>query len=261
MSHGIPNAACPLVYLPGLDGTGRLLHRQNALHEQYVVHCVRYPQHSPNSYTELARLGIDALERTGPGIVLAESFGGAVALTLALARPELVRRMVLVNTFAYFPRRPLIHLVAGVGRWFPHKPSHPITRGFRNLFFFSADIPPGERTEWWDRTADVPMSAYGDRLRMITTLDLRPRLAAVHVPTLVVFAADDRVVPPAAGRELARLLPKARLLQMRVGHAAMIHPRLDIACLLADPGYWPGVGAGMVAAGSASSFRDGNRES
>ena len=40
-------------------------------------------------------------------VILAESFGGAVALTLALARPDLVGRLVLVNTFAHFPARPL----------------------------------------------------------------------------------------------------------------------------------------------------------
>jgi pimeloyl-ACP methyl ester carboxylesterase len=247
-----PNTRPPLVYLPGLDGTGRLLHRQPALHEQFAVHCVSYPQHTPNTYGGLAGLGIEVLERTGPGVVLAESFGGAVALTLALTRPELVHRLVLVNTFAYFPRRPLIHLIASVGRWFPRKPSHPMTRGFRGWFFFSPEIPPAERTEWWDRTGDVPMSAYGDRLRLITALDLRSKLEAIRVPALVVTAPNDRVVPPPAGRELARLLPKARLLERSVGHAAMIHPGLDVARLLADPAHWPARAEAIAAVADTS---------
>src|SRR5262245_32611003 len=126
----------PLIYLPGLDGTGRLLHRQPELHRAYDVHCVAYPQNTPNTYRELAGLAAEHFDKTGPGIVLAESFGGAVALTLALARPELVERLVLVNTFAYFPRRWLISLAAYFGRFLPAQSSHSATRGVRGRFFF-----------------------------------------------------------------------------------------------------------------------------
>ncbi len=230
---------CPLVYLPGLDGTGRLLHRQPALHQQYEVHCASYPQDHPSTYAQLAGLAIRHLEKAGPGVLLAESFGGAVALTAALARPELVRRMVLVNTFAYYPRQPVIRLAAWLGRWLPHRPSHPMTRGLRGVFFFPPDVSAPERAEWWDRTADVPMSAFGHRFPMIAALDLRERLPSIDVPTLVLAARNDRVVPPTAGKDLARRLPRARLIQPPVGHAALIHPLIDVARLLADAAYWP----------------------
>src|SRR5215207_6323956 len=108
-----------LLYLAGLDGTGRLLHRQQQLHEDYQVECVAYPQDAVHSYGELADLAIGALERAGGGVVLAESFGGAVALLATLRRPELVRRLVLVNTFAYFPRGAIINLFAWLGRYLP----------------------------------------------------------------------------------------------------------------------------------------------
>jgi pimeloyl-ACP methyl ester carboxylesterase len=228
-----------LVYLPGLDGTGRLLFRQPELFEKYEVRCVSYPQNRATTYEELADMGIAALEGSSgrqPGIVLTESFGGAVALTLALRRPELVERLVLINTFAFFPRRGIIHLLAGVGPFLPAQPSHPATRGVRGLFFFAPEIPPSERDEWWNRTEDVPMSAFGWRFGLIAGLDLRPRLAEINIPALVLAAPNDRVVPPAAGRELARRLPRARLLQKAVGHAALIHPQVDVARLLA--GEW-----------------------
>jgi 3-oxoadipate enol-lactonase len=174
-----------------------------------------------------------------PGVVLAESFGGAVALTLALRHPGLVERLLLVNTFAYFPTRWFIRLAAWGSRFLPPQPSHPATRWFRGLFFFAPDIPPRERAAWWERTRGVTMRAMGDRTRLIADLDLRPQLARIQIPALVVVAPNDRVVPPRAGRELARLLPRARLLQRPVGHAALIHPQLDIAQLLVERHYWP----------------------
>ena len=241
------SARPPLIYLPGLDGTGRLLHRQPALYESYNVHCVAYPQDRPATYAELASLGITHLEQTGPGVVLAESFGGAVALTLALQRPDLVRRLVLINTFAYFPSRFLIHLAAWAGRFFPPRPSPPASRGLRGPFFFAPDIPEEERQAWWQRTGDVPMRGFGYRLKLIAGLDLRSRLSSIEIPALVLVAPNDRVVPCRAGMELARLLPSAHVVKVRAGHAALIHPGVNIARLLADPSCWP---ADRVATGA-----------
>jgi pimeloyl-ACP methyl ester carboxylesterase len=220
-----------LVYLPGIDGTGRLLFRQPRLFERFDVRCVQYPQDRPNTYPELAGLAQSNLEPEG-GIVLAESFGGAVALTLALARPDLVHRLVFVNTFAWFPRQPLIRLLAFVGRYLPRIPASRRARALRGSFFFPDGISESDQEAWWDRTADVPMSAYGRRFGLIAGLDLRPRLKEIEIPTIVIVSPDDRIVPPTAGRLLAKMLPQASLVQKRAGHAAMIHPDVDIAALL-----------------------------
>jgi pimeloyl-ACP methyl ester carboxylesterase len=248
-----PTDRAPLIYLPGLDGTGRLLHRQPRLHARYDVHCVGYPQEDRHTYADLVACAAAPLEKAGPGVVLAESFGGAVALMLTLQRPELVRRLVLVNTFAYFPRRALIGLFAWLGRFFPPMPGHPATRPVRGIFFFSPAIPSEDRTQWWERTADVPLNAYGHRFQLIGGLDLRPRLSEVRTPALVLAAPDDRVVPVCAGRALARRLPNARLINSRVGHAALIHPQVDVAELLEDPRHWPDVSDAATALSRAGS--------
>jgi hypothetical protein len=36
----VSNSRTPLVYAPGIDGTGRLLFRQTQLHEAFDVRCV-----------------------------------------------------------------------------------------------------------------------------------------------------------------------------------------------------------------------------
>jgi pimeloyl-ACP methyl ester carboxylesterase len=220
-----------LVYLPGIDGTGRLLYRQPALLERYDVRCVSYAQDRAGTYEDLVALGEAELEPAG-GDVLAESFGGAPALLLALRRPDLVKRLLLVNTFAHFPRQPLIALLAFLGKYLPRRPGSVWTRGLRGRFFFPPDIPIAEHAAWWDRTADVPLWAYGQRLALIAKLDLRPRLREIAVPTTVFVSPNDRVVPPPAGRLLAKRLPNARLVELPAGHAALIHPKVDAARLL-----------------------------
>jgi pimeloyl-ACP methyl ester carboxylesterase len=231
-----------LIYIPGLDGTGKLLHGQPDLFDAYDVICESYPTDRPTTYEELAATAathLEALAGGRPAIVLAESFGGGVALTLALNRPELIERLLLVNTFAHFPKRGLIGLAAWLGRYFPERPSPLWTRALRAPFFFSPDVPAAARQGWWERTGGVPAGAFGRRLRQIVGLDLRPRLHEITLPVQVLAAPDDRVVPPRAGRELARLLPRAKLLEMRVGHAALVHPKVNVCQLLAEPSYWP----------------------
>jgi pimeloyl-ACP methyl ester carboxylesterase len=222
-----------LVYLPGIDGTGRLLHRQPRLSAEYDLRCVAYPQDRSTTYLELARLGAEALGPEG-GIVLAESFGGGVALTLALAWPDRVKRLALVNTFAWYPHSKLIALMSLANPFLPGRPFPPRSRGLRGRLFFPAGTPTDDQDEWWSRTSDVPLWAYGMRLGMIARLDLRARLPRIEAPCSVVVSTNDRVVPPSAGRLLARQIPGARLYEGRYGHAAMIHPQLDMAAILQD---------------------------
>lgn len=145
---------------------------------------------------------------------------------------------MLANTFAYHPDRLHIGLGLAFSVLFPTRPSLPIPCPLRGVFFFSPDIPAAERAKWFDRTADEPISAYGYRMRLLARVDLRAHLRKLHVPVPVIAAADDRVVLSQAGRELTRLLPQARLWMPCVGHAALIHPCVDMAAVLADPRYW-----------------------
>jgi pimeloyl-ACP methyl ester carboxylesterase len=220
---------CPLLYLPGIDGTGRLLHRQDGLHRRFDVTCAAYPQDDAHSYRDLVEIGRRHLEQSGPAVVLAESFGGAVALMLALERSDLVRRLVLVNTFAYYPRRLSIDALGLIGPWLPNRPTPAFTRPLRSYFFFGAEVPEAERNDWWERTADVPLLAYGHRFRLLRDLDLRARLSEIAVPAIVFVSPNDWVVPPAAGRLIAGRLPNARTISIPAGHAALVDPRVDVA--------------------------------
>lgn len=228
----------PVVYLPGIDGTGRLLYRQERLHAEYAVRCVSYPQDDRHTYADLVRLGIRALEETGSGVLLAESFGGAVALMVALERPDLVRRLVLVNTFARYPRRLWIDVAGWLGPWLPMRPALAASRSIRGFVFFGPGVPKVERDEWWQHTADVPMRVYGHRCRLLRDVDLLPRLSDVRAPAVIFTAPNDWVVPAPAGRLIAKRLPRAKLLALPTGHAALIDRRIDVAAWLDEPSYW-----------------------
>lgn len=248
---GGPSA--PLIYLPGVDGTGELLLGTAArLIERFRLIRLRYElvPGTPlvgDGYAELAgSVGkcLDRLEveRT---LVLAESFGVGVALRLALEQPERVAGLALVNGFAHYEGR-LRMLVASVtGRLLP-----PALFALgRRLFgprLFGPRLDKSTAHAFLQVSSSVLDADYRRRLAMIRRLDLRDRLGDVRTP-VALFASDrDSVVNSVrAARHMAELLPDATLEVLpRSGH--LVLPLADepwverLTALAARAGLTPG---------------------
>ena len=99
-------AGPPVVVLHGLLGRARnWLSIARALEPSYAVHLVDLRNHGASpwsaemSYAAMARDVAALIERlaTGPVRLIGHSMGGKVAMVLALTRPELVERLIVVD--------------------------------------------------------------------------------------------------------------------------------------------------------------------
>jgi pimeloyl-ACP methyl ester carboxylesterase len=152
--------------------------------------------------------------------LVALSMGGYVSLTLALARPELVRSLVLVGTGAGGPDR--VPRPEHVRAAFAAAQGLPLAEYGRATtpYTFSAGWPERnpERYEAILRarlehptpheTIDMHMTAcyrYYDEGAPVEQLD---------VPALVVHGDEDLIVPVENGRMLAARLPNARYVEL-----------------------------------------------
>ena len=151
------------------------------------------------------------LDHLGMGSVhvLGASYGGEIGLLLAALAPERVRSLVAVTVADYADeamRRDgeewcaLLGAAVDVesrGRFHEHLIEAVYSDGFRERFGEElaarkaqvAAMPDG----WWHGLVQI-FDAVAD-------LDLRPHLAAIRCPTLIVMAANDCLMP--AGRTLA----------------------------------------------------------
>jgi pimeloyl-ACP methyl ester carboxylesterase len=169
----------PVAYLPGASGRAAVLRPiAERLARRRVPHLVDYPglSYSPapdgvDSLDELAHYLVATLPARFDAVAL--SMGGALALRIALAHPERVRRLVLVTT------------AGGIDM-----------RGFG-----AVDWRPAFRA----RRPDAPAWFLDD------AIDLTPRLPGVRAPTLLVFGGRDAIAPVAAGKHLRAHLPSAVL--------------------------------------------------
>lgn len=80
---------------------------------------------------------------------------------------------------------------------------------------FAPSMSPAERDAFgaYQRTASTAQAA-GDLLQLVYEYDVRDLLPRVDVPTLVLHRVGDRAVPLKAGREIAALVPGARLVEL-----------------------------------------------
>ena len=171
---------------------------------------------------------MDALDMARAHVVGA-SLGGMVAQVLAARRPERVASLVSLMSSSGNP-----WVSAGSPRALsailhrPENPSDPalLREHFQHIFevIGSRRLPqrPEEMRALCERAAargyDVRATAR-QLLAVLASGDRRPELDRVCAPTLVIHGLDDPLIPKAAGRDVARHIPGARLLEFEgMGH-------------------------------------------
>ncbi len=216
----------PLFYLPGIDGSGELLlGTAPRLERRFRLTRLCYGGDATGDYATLASSVARCITSTGAerALVLAESFGVAVALQTALDHPARVAGLALVNGFAHYRDRFGLALTRSVFALAPQAWIHATRARFvqRGLFAPRRDDEAlrallGLRGDWFD-------ARYRARLALIQRLDLRARLAAIRC-AVALFAADkDRVVAAVpAAREMQSSLAGSELFVIQdAGHLVL----------------------------------------
>jgi 3-oxoadipate enol-lactonase len=145
-------------------------------------------------------------------IVLGNGYGGFVALQMAIRHPGIASRLILADCGAAFSEsgREAFRNMAAASK---ARGLAAITDvAMRRLFApeFQAQHPDlmRDRREAFLRTDPDVLQAACNAL---AELDLRPELGKVKIPVLVLVGEHDEATPPPMSRELAALLPDARL--------------------------------------------------
>lgn len=151
--------------------------------------------HDDNARDVLARMDEVGMLQA---ILIGHSAGGAVAMLIALQRPDQVLGLVLVATGARLEVSPAV-LAAARRRAEGHPsvmaPSTPAPRMSR-LATLTMQAPP--------------RAVYADLLAN-HRFDAVSRVPAITAPTLVISCSDDRLVPQPLAESLAASIPGAQL--------------------------------------------------
>ncbi|MEG3088297.1 alpha/beta fold hydrolase [Sphingomonas sp. PB4P5] len=197
----------------------------------------------PYTADDMARDAVALLDAVGiqHADLLGISGGATVAQLVAVVRPDRVRSLQLIAANSGNPTIPMPAEPARIASVQQPEPDDSaavlITKRIamrRALAGRSSMI-----TEKKVRAAVAqavarepdPLGYARQGAALIALGDLRARLAAINVPTLVVHGDDDPLISPTAGREVAKVIPGATFLPVAgMGHT--IEPR-DIPTILA----------------------------
>jgi 3-oxoadipate enol-lactonase len=145
-------------------------------------------------------------------IVLGNGYGAFVALQMAIRHPGIASRLILADCGAAFSEqgREAFRNMAAASK---AKGLAAITDvAMRRLFAPEfqerhPDLMQGRREAFLRTDPEV----FRDACNALAELDLRPELGRVKIPVLVLVGEHDEATPPPMSRELAALLPNARL--------------------------------------------------
>jgi 3-oxoadipate enol-lactonase len=190
----------------------------------------------PGPYTidELGRDVLALLDARGVDRALycGVSLGGMVGMWLASHAPDRIAGLGLSCTSAYMPpasgwiQRATAVRSAGTGsiagqvvsRWFTpaYQEAHP-------------EVPAA----FVAGLAATDDEGYAGCCEAIAAMDLRPALASISAPTLVIAGAEDPATPPWHGAAIASGIPGARLRVIRrAAHLANVSNAAEVTALL-----------------------------
>ena len=149
----------------------------------------------------------------GGAVIVAHSFGGRVAISLAARHPGSVKGLVLISSAGVRPRRSL--------------------RRFCKVAAFKLR-----------RRLGMDVSRYGSPdyraaqgcLREVLKLAVRDhqegQLRKICVPVLVIYGKDDRETPPYTAKKIARLVADGAAIGLSGGHFCYLEHAASIAAAI-----------------------------
>ncbi len=229
-------AGCPIVFLHGLVGLND--------HWEDVVRRVRAGCRCIMLELPLLQLtgddcsihGVESLTAQflehhlrEPSVLVGNSFGGHVALRLALHRPDLVRGLVLAGSSGLIEKSMVREIQIHPSReWLVEK--------IGELFFDRSKLSEGDI----DRAHRELSRRAGARAMVRLSRSARrdhlgERIAEIAAPTLLIWGRQDVVTPPEAAEIFHRTIRDSRLVWLdRCGHAPMIECPEEFSASLSE---------------------------
>ncbi len=200
--------------LPGFGLTGPFVETSGE-NDYTLAHYVRFMD------AVFDKLGI------AHAVVGGNSFGGQVALALALAHPARVQQLILVDAAGYavspdtvpigfrLALLPVINRIMEVTL-----PRSVIEASVRSVYGDPARATQEIIERYYQLTLRAGnRRALVARLKQILRDDLGGQLGQIKVPTLILWGGRDQLIPPQAGRQFARDIAGSRLVMFDdLGH-------------------------------------------
>jgi pimeloyl-ACP methyl ester carboxylesterase len=170
----------------------------------------------------LTRLGVSQADVAG------NSFGGRVALSFALAYPERMRKLVLIDAAGMSGQKApgifklaKVPVLSSILRWVT--PRFLVRKNVEEVYGVDARIREDTVDRYYDMARrEGNRAAVLARFRGAPYPDLDDKVGAIRAPTLLLWGARDVWIPLPMGERLHRAIPGSRMIVYPdAGHVSM----------------------------------------
>src|SRR5262245_14546677 len=222
-----------------MDGTGELFYKQApALARSYRVLTFRLRELGRFTYDDLTEDVAAVIRNAGESraTVVGESFGGTIAMQFAIRFPEMVERLVVVNSFPRFRPRWKIEIAAAFAPIIPPQFILLLRLGANFLGLMLDGVGAEDRRRFFQVVRGVKSEGHARRLRLIAELDIENRLSEIRAPTLFIAGTKDYLIKSV--REARTMAARAPDADVKIidgaGHACLLGNKVILADLLAE---------------------------
>jgi pimeloyl-ACP methyl ester carboxylesterase len=172
-----------------------------------------------------------------PLYLCGESFGGCLAISVALHSPELFNRIILINPASAFNRRPWLGLGGPLTGLLPTPLYQLSTLGLLPWLANLERITSGDRQALLEAMQSVPQKTSVWRLSLLGEFRLpETQLNKLTQPVLLIASAADRLLPSSAEvQTLATYLPDSKIhILPNSGHACLLETDVNLHEILKE---------------------------
>lgn len=242
------------IFLPGMDGSGRLLRPQvERLVPYFDIRCVALNAKNRSDWRSLAfqvsRLisqeaddYIEKFEDTPAIYLCGESFGGCLAMQLLTLSPQLFDRVILINPASSFRKLPWMQLGPMITRQLPSLAYRYSSQGLIPFLIEPHRVARRDRVALSNAMESVPAKMAAWRMDLLRKFEVeRLPLEKMTHPVLLIAGGNDRLLP--SKRETQSLLkrfPNAQFVLLpRSGHACLLETKTNLYQILKDHHFLP----------------------
>lgn len=241
----VPKPELPLfVFLPAMDGTGKLLRsQQSKLSKAFDLRCLSIPSNDLSTWELLVEKTIELIEiekeakPERPIYLCGESFGGCLALKVAIAASELFDKLILINSASSFRQQPLVRWGSYLTQWLPSYLYPLSVTGLLPFLAALGRMEKGERQALLEAMQSVSQQTSIWRLELMRSFKVNTiELEALKLPVLAIASAADRLLPSLSqARFLVKHLPEAQIVILpNSGHACLLEADVDLYQIIRD---------------------------
>ena len=230
------------VYLPGMDGTGKLLQTQsNKLAANFDLRCLAIRTDNYSTWLDLARdtvklIKLELANKTNQEVYLCgESFGGCLALKTALAAPKLINKLILVNPASCFNQLPILGWGVDITGLLPSWIHRYSAAGLLPFLVKLNRINDCDRDHLVESMKSLPPHIVSWRLSLLRDFKVSDEeLRSLNIPSLIVAGAADGLLPSVEeAQKLTSLLPQAQMTVLpQSGHACLLETDINLYQIL-----------------------------